>query len=129
MDTLRSLQLAVDTPHPGVRVILVAGPLGATGAARLVRLIDAQVHLVRSGQCRIEHLVVDLDGVTDFDPHALESLQSAEHACGEVHVGLHLSGFSGRLVLLPIRVRQALVRFSAFPTVEVALSSLASRVG
>lgn len=127
MDTRGLLQLAIETPTPGVRVVRVAGPLGPPGAARLIRLIDAQLHLARTGQVPVEHLVLDLEGVTDYDPDAVGALRSVEHACGEAHIGLHLAGFSGRLVLLPIRVRQLLLRFSAFPAVEVAVASLGRR--
>lgn len=118
------LRLTIDTPAVGVRVVHVAGALGRAGVARLIRSIDAQVQLAGTGRCPIAHLVVDLGGVTDYDPDAVGALGEVVHRCARARIGLHLAGFLPGPAGLPVRVRQQLVRVRTSPTVEVAVRGL-----
>lgn len=116
-------QLAVDTPCPGVRLIRAVGTLDTNAAARLLRLVDAQLALVRSGDRVIAHLLLDLSGVRHYHPRALESLRHARHGCARLDVGVHLTGGIDRAPL-PVTARKALAEFSRFPSVEVAVDAL-----
>jgi hypothetical protein len=124
MNSSRVLLMAVDNPVHGIRIIRLMGDLDATGAARLMRLIDAQAQLVRSGRCEIAHLVLDLSPVSSFVADAMQTLRHVEYVCEQVGIRLHLAGFLDRSALLPSRVRQELIRFDVFPTTEVAVTAL-----
>ncbi|RZT87298.1 anti-anti-sigma regulatory factor [Pseudonocardia sediminis] len=117
-------RMAVEAPDDHVRMIRVAGNLDRAAAAGLLRLIDAQVRLHRSGHRRLTHLLVDLEAVHSFEPGGLQVLRHARHSTAGHGVGLHMAGCSGRLHLLPLRARQVLGEFSTFPTVEIALTEL-----
>ncbi|QJY48236.1 STAS domain-containing protein [Pseudonocardia broussonetiae] len=119
-----TVQLSVDVPDPAVRVLWVNGYLDVAGAARLVRVVESQLLLVTSGLRDTRFLLVDLSGVAGFDPAALDLLRCLSPASRAAGVELYLTGCSSRLLVLPLRVRQALARFSAYPTVESALRDL-----
>lgn len=124
VDPRGALRLTIDAPVVGVRVVHVAGALGREGVARLNRSIDAQVHLAGTGRCPIAYLVLDLDGVTDYDPDAVGALREAAHVCARAGIGLLLAGFLPLAARLPIRVRHHLGGVRAFPTVEAAVRSV-----
>lgn len=119
-----TVQLSVDVPDPAVRVLWVNGYLDVAGAARLVRVVESQLLLVTSGLRDTRFLLVDLSGVAGFDPAALDLLRCLPPASRAAGVELYLTGCSSRLLMLPLRVRQALSRFSSYPTVESALQDL-----
>jgi len=119
------VQLYVESPHPGLNVIRVAGRLDIAGAARIVRLVESQLSLAAAGQLALHHVVLDMTEVTSFAPGSLEALHHAHHSCGRAQIGIHLAGCAGRLLLLPLRVRQALTEFHCFPTLNTAVESLA----
>ena len=116
----------VESPAEGLRVIRVYGPLGRTAAASLLRLVDAQLELRAARHRVISHVVVDLEGVSSFEPGGLETLRHARHRAGACGVGVHLTGCSARSALLPLRTRRLLLEFNTFPTTEVALTALTS---
>lgn len=124
MSTGAVVRLTVDVPVPGVRVVRVNGSLGREGVARLARTVDAQLLMAGAGRDAIDHLVLDVGGVTDYDPDAFGALRAVGDVCTHSHVRLHLAGILPRPSRLPVRVRQQLARLSTFPTVEAALRSL-----
>ncbi|MEN3301701.1 STAS domain-containing protein [Pseudonocardia sp.] len=127
MRTPDRVQLAVETPSAGFRLIRVAGALGVEAAARLVRLADMQLQVlgvVGVARHAVGHLLVDLAGVGHFGPGAVETLRHVRHTAARAGIGVHLTGCGGRLTLLPVRVRQVLTEFSTFPSVEEAVAEL-----
>lgn len=119
------VQLYVESARPGVRVVRVAGRLDVAGAARIVRLVESQISLAAADKLAVRQVVLDLADVTDFAPGSLESLHCVHHGCRQANVELHLAGCADRLLLLPLRVRQALTEFHCFPTLNVAVEALA----
>jgi hypothetical protein len=132
MRTDNRVQLAVETPSAGFRLIRVAGALGVEAAARLVRLADMQLQVlgvVGVARHTVGHLLVDLAGVGHFGPGAVETLRHVRHTAARAGIGVHLTGCGGRLTLLPVRVRQVLTEFSTFPSVEEAVAELGGNAG
>ncbi|MEK6440747.1 STAS domain-containing protein [Pseudonocardia sp. T1-2H] len=132
MRTPDRVQLAVETPSAGFRLIRVAGALGVEAAARLVRLADLQLQVlgvVGVARHTVGHLLVDLAGVGHFGPGAVETLRHVRHTAARAGIGVHLTGCGGRLTLLPVRVRQVLTEFSTFPSVEEAVAELDGHAG
>ncbi|MCW2719586.1 STAS domain-containing protein [Pseudonocardia sp.] len=124
MSPFTHLQLYVEKPATALRVITAAGRLDVAGAVRVVRLAEAQLDLAAAGHGALTHLVVDLSGVTSFEAGAVETLRHLRHGCATAGAQVHLAGCAGRLLLLPLRVRQVLTEFSTYPTLEVALAAL-----
>ncbi|HVL85167.1 MAG TPA: hypothetical protein VM367_12900 [Pseudonocardia sp.] len=119
--------LAVEVPAPGIRVVRVAGDLDDAAALRIKALAKVLLDRVlqeapRAGEA---HLVMDLACVRWFGdtvgPAALLALRDDAASCG---VGVHLTGLSGRQLLLPGCVADLLSGVSTYPTVEVALREL-----
>lgn len=124
MRLIQTLQMAVESPVEGIRVIRTAGTLDQPAAADLLRLVDAQIgRLVGGGTTG--HLIIDLANVNRFEPGGMETLHRHRRIGSDRAVRLHLTGGGGRLLLLPIRVRQLLREFSTFPTTDVAIEVLA----
>ena len=115
-------QMAVEAPDEWVRVIRVSGTLDGAAAARLLRLVDAQLQLVMTGHRQVTELLIDLEGVNCYQRGGLETLRHARYSTAARGVALHLAGCSSRLHQLPLQVRQLVAEFSNFPTVEVALA-------
>lgn len=124
MILIQTLQMAVESPVEGIRVVRTAGSLDRQSAAGLLRLVDAQIALVAGGHRTAAHLIVDLENVNRFDPGGMETLHTHRAVGRDRGVQLHLAG-GGRLMQLPIRVRQLLRDFSIFPTTEIAVAALA----
>lgn len=124
MTMIQTLQMAVESPAEGIRVIRTAGTIDRQAAAGLLRLIDAQIALAATGRTGTAHLIIDLANVNRFEPGGMETLHQHRDAGREHAVTLHLTGGGGRLSLLPVRVRQLLRDFSTFPTTEVAVAEL-----
>jgi ABC-type transporter Mla MlaB component len=127
MRTIQTLQMAVESPAPGIRVIRTAGTLDRQAAARLLRLVDAQIAQAAAGHASLTHLIVDLANVNRFEPGGMETLHQHRSAGRTQDVGLHLTGGGGRLALLPVRVRHLLRDFSTFPSAEVAVAALTGK--
>jgi hypothetical protein len=124
MRTIQTIQMAVESPGDGIRVIRTAGTLDRQAAARLLRLVDAQIAQAAAGHTSLAHLIIDLANINRFEPGGMETLHQHRSAGRTNQVGLHLAGGGGRLALLPVRVRQLLRDFSTFPTAEVAVAAL-----
>lgn len=125
MDADDRFQMAVEAPADRVRLIRVVGALDRAAAAGLLRLLDAQLELIAARHCRVTDMLVDLEGVSSYEPGGLETVRHARHATAARDVRVHLTGCSGRFHQLPLRARRLLAEFSTFPTVEVALATLA----
>lgn len=120
-----TIQLAVEAPVDGLRVVLVAGDLDRVGGERLSRLLDLQVGAV-APPGGPGHVVVDLANVRFFGVGGLEALVFARDAGLRAGVDVHLAGLGSRELLLPQRVRELLAGFSVFDTLEAAVRRLRS---
>lgn len=119
-----TVQLVVEAPQPGLRLLGMAGRLDPAAAARLLRLLDAQLDLVAAGYADTTHLVIDLAGVTGFEPGGLEALRHAPYTAARRGITVALCGCGGRTHLLPLRTRALLAEFRTFPTAEAATDAL-----
>lgn len=118
------VQLTVETPESGLRLIRVTGALDRAAAATLLRLLDAQLHEAAGRRLRTTHVLVDLSGVRSFEPGGLETLRHARHCAARSGIGIHLTGCTDRSPHLPLRACQLLTEFHTYPTTEVALAAL-----
>lgn len=116
----------VEPGAAGVRVIRAAGVLDRPAAERLLRLVDAQLHLRTATGGALDHLVVDLAEVTRFDPAGLDALHLRWRAREHRGVRLHLAGCSGRILRLPLRAGHLVRDLGMFPSVEVAVAQLSA---
>jgi len=115
-----TLQLAVDAPTSGLRVVLAAGELDRTTSFRLARLIEQQAGALDEGG----HIVIDLANVRFFGGGGLEVLGATRDMCRRIGVAVHLAGLGARQVLLPQRVIGLLGGFSTYDTLEEAMWAL-----
>jgi hypothetical protein len=125
MPTFAAYQIAVDSTHRDVRVVIVAGVLDRAAAEQVLRIVDAHAHLLADRRTDAKHVVVDLAGVTRFEPGGLETLDAGV-PFGEQPGRLHLAGCAGHLLFLPLAVRDLLDGFSTFPTVDLAVAQLSA---
>ncbi|MBP2366768.1 LuxR C-terminal-related transcriptional regulator [Pseudonocardia parietis] len=102
----------------------MAGRLDPTAAARVLRLLDAQLELVAAGYADTAQMVIDLDAVTSFERGGLASLRHAPYTAARRSITVSLSGYGARLHLLPLHARQLLAEFDTFPTLEAATHAL-----
>ena len=138
----QEIQLGVQTPAPGIRVVSVAGDLTSDTAPRLVRLLDTVLRDLRRDRVAAVtgpattataatatvampgHLIVDLAEVRHFGPGAVGLVRHARYSGGKTGIRLHLSGLAAHQPMLPLRVAGQLTEFSTFPTVEDAVRVL-----
>ncbi len=116
--------LAVEKPGIGVRVIRAAGVLDQSGAAHVLRLVDAQHYTLDGHSAGISHVVIDLADIREFHADGLDILARARDIAHAEGCTLHLTGCGARIMLLPIRVRQGLSQFDTYPTLDAALTAL-----
>lgn len=115
-----------DGPDPaarGVRVLHVRGELDRSAGARLLRLADAQLALVRAGTRDVAHLVVDLSGATGAGPGGTAALRHLRFACDRLGIGVHLAG-ADTVAPHSVPLGGQLAGFDRYPTVAVALDAL-----
>lgn len=112
-----------DPTDSGVHVLHVRGPLDRAAGARLLRLVDARLALVRAGTRTVRHVVVDVADVTGTDAGGVASLRHLRFACDRLGIGVHLAG-AGSLGWDSVRLGGQLAAFDRFPTVAVALDAL-----
>jgi ABC-type transporter Mla MlaB component len=130
LDPGPATRLSLDGPdHPdpaasGVHVLHVRGPLDRAAGARLLRLADARLALVRAGTRRDRHLVVDVCDVTGTAAGGLAALRHLRFACERLGIGVHLAG-ADALGRHGVRLGGQLAGFDRYPTVAVALDALA----
>lgn len=119
----RSVQLVIETPSPGVRLIRIGGVLGGEGAARLLRLVDSQLMLARSGQRRLRAVIIDMGAVEAVHRGGPEALSHIRYACDRRGIEVVLAGCLGPLST-SLSVRGRLRDFRNFPTAQAALHAL-----
>lgn len=130
LDPGPATRLSLDGPdHPdpaasGVHVLHVRGPLDRAAGARLLRLADARLALVRAGTRQDRHLVVDVSDVTGTAAGGLAALRHLRFACERLGIGVHLAG-ADALGRHGVRLGGQLAGFDRYPTVAVALDALA----
>ena len=100
----------------------VDGPLDRAAGARLLRLADARLALVRAGTRHVRHLVLDVSGVTGTGTGGVAALRHLRFACERLGIGVHLAG-ADALVARGVRLGGQLAGFDRYPTVEVALDA------
>lgn len=119
-----SILLAIENPAPGIRVVRVAGGLDAAAGRRLAAVADVQLRRLAADAAnghQAAHLLIDLTSVRSFGPGGPEALTGIRDH-GRAHgVQVHLTGLSGRHLLLPGQVTNLLHCMSSYPTVECAL--------
>ncbi|MDQ4119365.1 MAG: STAS domain-containing protein [Actinomycetota bacterium] len=116
-----------DRPDPagsGVHVLHVRGPLDRAAGARLLRLADARLALVRAGSRHVHHVVVDLSGVTGTGSGGVAALRHLRFACDRLGIGVHLAG-ADALGRHGVRLGGQLAGFDRYPNVAVAVEALA----
>lgn len=123
------LQVSVETPIVGVRLVRIAGRLDRAAAASVLRLISAQLELIAARHCDVTDMIVDIGAVHSFEPGGLDSLRQAPDIAGRHGVRVCLSGCGGRVHLLPVRARTMLDEFRRFPTAEVAVAQVRAVAG
>ncbi|HEY0815664.1 MAG TPA: STAS domain-containing protein [Pseudonocardia sp.] len=116
--------LAVDAAEPAYYVVRASGTLDRSTATRVVRLVDARARLATLNFTTTQHILVDLSGVTQVEPGALELLRHARHSAVGAGMTLHLTGCDAVVAGLGLRERQALATLPRFPTVAVAVEVL-----
>ncbi|MBC3195079.1 hypothetical protein H7X46_28900 [Pseudonocardia sp. C8] len=117
-------QLAIESPAPGVRMIHVQGVLGSGSGARLLRLIDSQLTMTRSGHHRIHAVIVEVSGLTALERGGPQALQHARYACTRNGIHFLVAGHPVGLATAPVSVRAQLGQLRLFPTVEAALAAV-----
>lgn len=124
MRPTEQVQLMVEAVEATVRVIRFHGPLNRSGAARLLRLVEAQLDVVAARRPRLTDVIVDLGGVSSFEPGGLPVLRHARDSARARGVGFHLTGLASRFYLMPLQARQVAGEFSMFPNIELAVAVL-----
>ena len=116
--------LTVATPDPATVVLHVGGSLDRVIAARLLRVIDARLVLVRTGESRTRRVLLDLTGVSEVSDGALAVLRHPRHTCPRHGVAFALVGVGHLAPSLSPRDRGEVARLSCFPNLDVALAAL-----
>jgi ABC-type transporter Mla MlaB component len=132
LDPGPATRLSLDGPdHPepsgsGVHVLHVRGPLDRAAGARLLRLADARLALVRADTRTDRHLVVDVSEVTGTGVGGLAALRHLRFACDRLGIGVHLAG-ADTLGRGGVRLGGQLAGFDRYPTAAVAVDALSGR--
>ncbi|MGH3931941.1 MAG: STAS domain-containing protein [Pseudonocardiaceae bacterium] len=93
----RVLGLAVETPLPWVRVLVISGELDQQTAPRLVACVDAQL------DAGAEHVVLDLSRLNLLSPVGLATLAEVQTMVSAVGATLHLAGICRPAVIGPVQ--------------------------
>ncbi|MDQ2789009.1 MAG: STAS domain-containing protein [Actinomycetota bacterium] len=114
------LDLSVTDPAPGVCVVGVGGELDMLTAPMLTGCLDEQLANAPS------HLVIDMQAVRFLGCSGLNTLVTVRERALTMGVVLHLAGVEQRAVVLPLQATGLLPMFATYPTLDHALSTLAS---
>lgn len=123
----RPTNLAIETPSPGVRLIRVAGVLNREGSAHLLRLVDSQLALARSGRRALLAVIIDMASVEALERGVPQTLGHVRFACDRLGVEVVLAGCLGPPISTSLAARGLLRAFRVVPTVDAALDALALR--
>lgn len=127
MGTQEQVAFALETPDPETFVIRMRGALDRLAGARLLRLVDARLHLVDQRLAATRHLLIDFAGVTAVDADLRAALRHARHACDRRSVALALVRTDAAARAMPTRVRAELARYQRYPSVEIATAAWSAR--
>lgn len=117
-------RLTVDSPAPGIRLVRILGELGSSSGARLLRLIDTQLGVTRTGYQRIGAVVVDLAEVEGVVRGGPQALAHAHHSCVRRGIEFAVSGCVGEFLERSTAHRH-LDAVSTFPDAHTAVATLA----
>lgn len=120
-------RLTIESPLPGVRLIGVDGALDRRSSPRLLRLVDSQLALARSGLRRLEALVIDVSTVGSLDRGGPAAFGHIRYACRRAGIEVLVAGFLGGAMSSSLPARGPLNGFRTFPTADAALRSLDRR--
>ena len=126
----RTARLSIDSPTDGLHLIRVRGHLDDAAGARLLRLIDARLHInelrVRPGPTH--HILVDLTPVAHSSRGGLAALAHAHRAATQRGVGLAVIGagmLTAQAGTIAARARHALRGIDCYPDIDTAVCALA----
>lgn len=122
-------QLAIESPTPGTRLIHVHGVLHSGSGARLLRLLDSQLTMSRSGHNRLDAVIVDVSGVEALERGGPQALQHARYACARHGIEFALAGHPVGLTTASVSLRSRLGHLRTFPTVAAALAVVGAGPG
>ncbi|PZS22722.1 MAG: anti-sigma factor antagonist, partial [Pseudonocardiales bacterium] len=101
-------------------VVGVGGELDMLTAPMLTGCLDEQLANAPS------HLVIDMQAVRFLGCSGLNTLVTVRERALTMGVVLHLAGVEQRAVVLPLQATGLLPMFATYPTLDHALSTLAS---
>ena len=117
-DASELLELTVERPASGVRVVTVGGELDMLTTPALQACLQQQVSTNPS------HLVIDLQRVSFLDSKGLNCLLQVREATQTTNTQLHLAGLVTHAVARPLQVSQLLDLFTTYPTITQALAAI-----
>lgn len=116
----------VTHPHDGTTVIRTRGHLDSASGGRLLRLLDAEIEMARTGHRRLDVVVIDASASDTISRGGPEALAHALHACTRRRIGFAVAGTFDLRFLSPAAQRR-LAALTWYPTVEVAITSATGR--
>ena len=122
-------RLAIESPAPGTRIIHLRGVLNSGTGARLLRLLDSQLTMSRSGHNRLDAVIVDVADVEALERGGPQALQHARYACARHGVEFALAGHPAGLLTASVALRSGLGHLRTFPTVDAALTVVGAGAG
>lgn len=122
-------QLAIESPAPGTRLLRVHGVLNSGSGARLLRLLDSQLTMSRSGHNRLDAVIVDVSGIEALERGGPQALQHARYACARNGIEFALAGHPVGLTTASVSLRSRLGHLRTFPTIEAALTVVGAGAG
>ncbi len=117
-------RLTIETPVPGIRVIRVSGVLAEGSGARLLRVLDSQLALVRAGRRRLDSVIVDVSGLSRFERGGPDALAHAGDTGRRRGVEVVLGGCPAGPVGTDLGEREQLRGIRMFPTVRAAVEAI-----
>jgi hypothetical protein len=118
--------LGFDNPRHDVYCVRVTGPLDALTANRVLRLIDARLRVIAVGGSPTRSIMVDLTHADPAPRSGLEALAHAHYACRAAGITFCVLGAGRFTARLPADTRHGLGKIPAYPTLEAALTHLAT---
>ncbi|MBP2371927.1 STAS domain-containing protein [Pseudonocardia parietis] len=119
----RQAQITVERSERAL-LIRANGLLDRRGAAALLRLVDLHADLITAGRRAPIAVVIDLHGISQFEPAGLRLLRDARSRARHGGFRLLVTGCSGRVHLLPFPVQQLLAERGPVATIDMALATL-----
>ncbi|OLM09137.1 hypothetical protein Ae707Ps1_6084c [Pseudonocardia sp. Ae707_Ps1] len=112
-----------DQPRPDVYRVRVEGLLDTAAGSRMLRQLDAHLHLIRSGLVGTRHLLVDLSAAVST-PRGMRALPHIRHAAQSQQLTVHLIGAHRLAARLTPAERAVLRGLHNYPDMGAALRDL-----